>query len=89
MVLAKEKSWVVRLANGYVLDGQVAAVMCQDCNLTPQLVLQHHDNPSLLLYGCSSLKCRHVLIRLKVFSEVLALTMEFRSEFLRDESVLV
>jgi hypothetical protein len=64
--LIKEKSWSVKLENGYVLGSQVKANRCKGCESTAKLVAGNNDNPDLLLYGCHGHRCKHVLIRVKV-----------------------
>ena len=65
----REKSWSVRLINGYVLDSKVRADQCRDCDSNTKLVVGNNSNPDLLLYGCNGHKCKHILIRLKVPEE--------------------
>ena len=64
--LPQEKSWSVKLVNGYVLNGQVKGEKCRDCESTPKLVAGNNSDPDLLLYGCYGHRCRHFLIRTKV-----------------------
>jgi len=66
--LVKEKSWAVKIVDGYVLDSQVRADHCRGCEAKTKLVVASNGNPDLLLYGCNSHKCKHVLIRMN-FSE--------------------
>ena len=63
--LIKEKSWSVKIVNGYVLNNQVRSDLCKDCAATPTLVVGNYGDPDLLLYGCNGHKCKHVLIRMK------------------------
>ncbi len=64
--LIKEKSWSVKLANGYILDSKVQADRCKGCESTPKLVAWNKDDQNLLLYGCYGHRCKHVLLRIKV-----------------------
>jgi hypothetical protein len=64
--LVKEKSWSVKLVNGYILNSQVKADHCKGCESTARLVAGNNDNPDLLLYGCYGHRCKHVLIRVRV-----------------------
>lgn len=66
MSLFKEKSWVVRLVDGYVLNDRVRASRCRDCLFTPQLVLGNNGDTNLMLYGCNISECKHVLIRVNL-----------------------
>ncbi len=66
----KEKSWSVRLANGFVLNGDVRSNRCSDCNNSPILLLGNCSDPDLLLYGCTGHKCKHTLIRVRVTSNI-------------------
>lgn len=61
----REKSWTVRLVNGYILDNQVRADQCRDCDSNTKLVVSSNSDPDLLLYGCKGHKCKHILIRVK------------------------
>ena len=61
----REKSWAVRLVNGYILDSQVKADQCRDCDSNTKLVVSNNNDPDLLLYGCNGHKCKHILIRIK------------------------
>ena len=69
MSFPKEKSWSVKLVDGYVLNSQIRANRCKGCDYTSKLLVSNNGNPDLLLYGCNTHKCRHILIRMK-FSEV-------------------
>ncbi len=59
----KEKSWSVRLVEGYVLNDQVRAERCENCKSTAEVLAANHNNPNLLLYGCRDSKCKHRLVR--------------------------
>jgi hypothetical protein len=61
----RDKSWTVRLVNGYVLDNRVRSEHCRDCDSIAKLVVSNNSNPDLLLYGCNGHKCKHNLIRIK------------------------
>ena len=63
MNLIKEKSWLV---DGYVLNARVRSDRCKDCLFNPQMVSGNNDDPDLLLYGCDTVKCKHVLIRVNL-----------------------
>ena len=65
----KEKSWSVKLVEGYVLNNLVRSNHCKGCDSTARLVVNNNGNPDLLLYGCNGHKCKHILIRMK-FPEV-------------------
>jgi hypothetical protein len=64
----KEKSWSIRLANGFVLNGNVKSDRCLGCDNSPRLLLGNCSDPNLLLYGCTGHKCKHTLIRVRVGS---------------------
>ena len=61
---AKEKSWSVLLIKGYILNDHVRAERCLNCKLEPELLVASCNNPNVLLYGCSSSKCKQRLLRL-------------------------
>jgi hypothetical protein len=63
----KEKSWSVRLVNGYILNNQVKSDLCKGCESATKLIAGNNDDPDLLLFGCAGHRCKHVLIRLKFF----------------------
>jgi hypothetical protein len=60
----KEKSWSVRLIEGYVLNDQVRAQRCENCRCTTEILVANYGNPNLLLYGCKESKCKHRMLRL-------------------------
>jgi len=60
----KEKSWSVRLIEGYVLNDQVRAQRCENCRSTTEILVANYGNPNLLLYGCKESKCKHRMLRL-------------------------
>jgi len=60
----KEKSWSVRLVEGYVLNDQVRADRCLNCKSIAEALATSPNNPNLLLYGCKDSKCKHRLLRL-------------------------
>jgi hypothetical protein len=64
MSLFKEKSWSVKLVNGYVLDSQVKAERCRGCESTAKPVTGNNSDKDMMLYGCNGHKCRHMLIRM-------------------------
>lgn len=64
--LAKEKSWSVKLVDGYVLGSQVRAERCRGCQATAKLVAGNDSDKNLVLFGCNSQKCRHMLIRMNL-----------------------
>jgi hypothetical protein len=64
----KEKSWSVRLVDGYILDNQVRGKNCGNCESVSKIVANNFSNPNLVLYGCNGHKCKHKLIRLKFYS---------------------
>ncbi len=63
---SREKSWSVRLTNGYVLDGQVKSARCRGCERKPKLLIGNDNNPDLVLFGCEGSRCRHTLIRMNL-----------------------
>ncbi len=63
--LFKEKSWSVKLVDGFVSADQVRAEHCTDCEGTCGVVVRHRGNPNLVLFGCERSKCQHKLIRLQ------------------------
>ncbi len=65
----KEKSWSVRLVDGYVLNGQVRADQCAGCEATTKLVAGNNGDPDLVLFGCNGHKCKHTLIRVDLSQE--------------------
>ncbi|MCW4009686.1 MAG: hypothetical protein NWF05_03580 [Candidatus Bathyarchaeota archaeon] len=66
MNVVKEKSWSVRLVDGYILNSQVRAERCKGCESTTKLIAGNNSDPDLILYGCNGHKCKHILIRTKV-----------------------
>jgi hypothetical protein len=66
--LVKEKSWSVRLINGYVQNDQITSDQCKGCDSSTQLVVANNGNPNLVLYGCGGHKCKHRLIRMNFSS---------------------
>ncbi|MGD6805952.1 MAG: hypothetical protein ACQCN4_03225 [Candidatus Bathyarchaeia archaeon] len=64
----KEKSWSVRLVEGYVLNDQVRADRCVNCRSTTEVLVANYNNPNLLLYGCKDSKCKHRILRLDLNS---------------------
>ena len=66
LCIVKEKSWSVKLVDGYVLDSQVRAERCRGCQATTKLVAGNDSDKDLVLFGCNSQKCRHMLIRMNV-----------------------
>ena len=66
LALTKEKSWSVKLANGFVVHDQVRSDFCKSCDSIPQLLLGNNGDKDLLLYGCAGHKCKHIMIRMKV-----------------------
>lgn len=65
----KEKSWSVRLVDGYVLGDQVRGMQCDSCDGISKLVANNYGNPNMVLFGCNGRKCKHRLIRLCFYSE--------------------
>ena len=61
----KEKSWSVRLVNGYVANNQIRSENCKGCESITKLVVGNNGNNDLVLYGCGGHKCKHTLIRMK------------------------
>jgi len=73
----KEKSWSVRLTFGYVLNGQVRSEYCGNCDSKAKLIAGNNDDSNLILYGCDSRRCKHVLMRVD-------LGLSRSAEFFRD-----
>ncbi len=67
--LFKEKSWSVKLVNGYASNSQVRADRCKGCESTTKFVVGNNNDEDLVLYGCNGHKCKHILIRMN-FSEL-------------------
>ncbi len=65
MSIFKEKSWSVKLVEGYVLNNLVRSDHCKGCASNTNLVVNNTGTPDLLLYGCNGHKCKHILIRMK------------------------
>lgn len=65
----KEKSWSVLLSKGYILNNQVRAKYCENCNSKSEVLTTNFSNPNLLLYGCRDSKCKHRLLRLNFNDE--------------------
>jgi hypothetical protein len=63
--LFREKSWSVKLVEGFILKKQVRAEHCTNCEGTCDLIERHRGNPNLVLFGCEHSKCQHRLIRLQ------------------------
>ena len=68
MYSVKEKSWSVRITFGYVTNGQVRSHNCGNCAFNAKLVIGNNDNSNLLLYGCDTRKCRHILMKVDLGS---------------------
>ncbi len=60
-----EKSWVVKLATGFLIDDHVKSPQCKGCNSTTEPILRNNHDGALFLFGCPNRKCRHTLIRFK------------------------
>jgi hypothetical protein len=69
LTLFKEKSWSVRLVDGFITDNRVRSQECENCDATSQIVAINRADPNLALYGCSNRKCKHILMRMKISSE--------------------
>ncbi len=69
LTLFKEKSWSVKLVNGFITNNRVRTQLCENCDSTSQIVVINNADPNLALYGCSNRKCKHILMRLKISSE--------------------
>ena len=65
----KEKFWVSRVVEGHFLNRQVRAEQCIQCPSSCDLVTFGCGDSNSLLYGCTRLKCRHILIRVKFAPE--------------------
>ena len=63
MYSIKEKSWSVRLAFGQVLNGRVRSEQCGNCDSVAKLIIGNNDDSNLVLYGCNSKSCKHILMR--------------------------
>ena len=61
--LLREKSWSVKLVQGYISKDRVRASHCDTCQAVCNLMLRNRGNPNLVLFGCSLSKCQHKLIR--------------------------
>ena len=61
----KEKSWVARVVEGKLIDGEVRAEQCQDCRSSCDLIAFYKGDSNSLLYGCTNSKCKHILIHVK------------------------
>lgn len=70
----KEKSWSVRLVDGYILGNQVKGTHCDNCEGMSKLVANNFSNPNMVLFGCNGHKCKHRLIRLYFCSENLGIS---------------
>jgi hypothetical protein len=62
--LFKEKSWSVKIVDGYLSENQVRAEHCLGCEGSCDIIARHRGNPNLVLFGCERSKCQHKLIRL-------------------------
>jgi hypothetical protein len=62
--LVKEKSWSVRLVDGYVQNNQITSEQCKGCDCVTKLVVGNNGDNNLVLYGCDGHKCKHTLIRM-------------------------
>jgi hypothetical protein len=67
--LEKEKSWSVKLVEGFITDNKVRTEHCEDCDSISQIVAINNADPNLALYGCSNRKCKHILMRMKFSSD--------------------
>ena len=63
--LFKEKSWSVKLVDGFVSGSHVKATLCTGCPGASSLVVLKCGNPNMVLYGCEGSKCRHRLIKVQ------------------------
>ncbi len=66
----KEKSWSVRLLNGYVVDDEVRSDKCENCKSKTEILVSNYTNPNLLLYGCKDNKCKHRFLRIDLSKEL-------------------
>jgi len=66
--LLKEKSWSIRLIDGYISGNQVRSKSCGNCESVSRLVANNYGDPNMVLYGCTGHKCKNKLIRLKFYS---------------------
>lgn len=64
----KDKSWSVRLIDGYILGNHVKGKSCGTCESVSKLVANNFANPNMVLYGCDGHKCKHTLIRVNFHS---------------------
>lgn len=62
---AKHKSWRVVLVDGHIINSEVRANHCRNCDCQTKMVSGNNNDPDLFLYGCGGNKCRNVLIRMK------------------------
>jgi hypothetical protein len=60
----KDKSWSVRLTEGYISNDQVRSDRCENCKSKTEVLTANFNNPNLLLYGCKDNKCKHRFLRL-------------------------
>ena len=65
----REKSWSVRLVEGFIEDNRVRTVQCEDCDSSSKIVVMKYGDSNLVLYGCGNRKCKHILIRMKIDSD--------------------
>lgn len=65
MIQTNEKSWVVRLTEGFLAGDQVRSLQCNGCGLKTVPILANNADGGLFLFGCPNRKCRHMLIRFK------------------------
>ena len=61
----KEESWVSRLVEGHMFNGQVRAEQCAECRSSCKLVTLGRGDSNSILCGCTGDKCKHILIRMK------------------------
>jgi hypothetical protein len=73
--LLNEKSWSIRLIDGYISGNQVKSKSCGNCESVSRLVANNFSDPNMVLYGCTGHKCKNKLIRLKFYSGSLDVPM--------------
>ena len=64
--LFKEKSWSVKLVEGYITNNRVRTHQCENCASTSHVVVINRADPNLALFGCGNRKCKHILMRMRI-----------------------
>ena len=87
--LFKEKSWSVKVVDGFITNNRVRTQQCENCDSTSYLVAINHADPNLTLFGCGNRKCKHILMRMRISSYMDESTILGPEEIMVGNSALV